>query len=189
MIVVPKAVLQNWVREFKDLFPNTEINVLGNFGKRYIKDPDNIKIKDGAVNFVTYEGMKRIGYKSETLDDLTKDVKDVMSAGGFESKELTARQKQKRKEKGEEFVGKAQKGAGLLMEDLNFDHITIDEAHNMKNVFERAGSSGKKDSQRVSLYQRSLKRAGRKSLFTFSVHSEKQRRPQRHFTYSNTLYE
>ena len=118
--------------------------MLGNLGKQYVKDPDNIKIKDGAVNFLTYEGMKRIGYKSKTLDDLTKDVKDVMSAGGSESKSMTARQKQKKKEKAEEFTGKAQKGAGILMEDLNFDHITIDEAHNMKNVFERAESSGKK---------------------------------------------
>ena len=144
VMVVPKAVLQNWVREFKDLFPNVDINVLGNLGKQYVKDPDNLKIKDGAVNFLTYEGMKRIGYKSETLSDLTKDVKDIMSAGGFESVKMTARQKQKKKEKAGQLVGKAQKGAGFLMEELNFDHITIDEAHNMKNVFERAGSSGKR---------------------------------------------
>ena len=126
------------------MFPNVDINVLGNLGKQYVKDPENIKIKDGAVNFLTYEGMKRIGYKSETLDELTADVKDVMSAGGFESENMTTRQKQKKKEKAVELAGKAQKGAAFLMEELNFDHLTIDEAHNMKNVFERAASSGKK---------------------------------------------
>ena len=144
VLVVPKAVLQNWVREFKDLFPKADINVLGNLGKQYVKDPDNLKVKDGAVNFLTYEGMKRIGYRSETLDDLTKDITDVMSAGGFASKAMTARQRQRKKEKAGELVGKAQKGAGILMEDLNFDHITIDEAHNMKNVFERADAGGQR---------------------------------------------
>ena len=142
-VVVPKAVLQNWVREFKDLFPDTDINVLGNLGKQYVKDPDDIKIKDGAVNFLTYEGMKRIGYKNETLHDLTKDVQDVMEAGGVSSIELTKRERQKRREKAEEFAGKAQRGAQFLMEDLGFDHITIDEAHNMKNVFTRAGDKKK----------------------------------------------
>ena len=137
--VVPKAVLQNWVREFKDLFPKVDINVLGNLGKQYVKDPDNLKIKDGAVNFLTYEGMKRIGYRNKTLNDLTKDVHDAMGAGGS-----TNREKQEEKEKAKEFAGKAQRGAQVLMEDLNFDHITIDEAHNMKNVFERAEAGGKR---------------------------------------------
>ena len=140
LIVVPKAVMQNWVREFKDLFPNTKINILGNLGKDFAPDPEKLQIKDGTVSIVSYEGMKRIGYTDENLIKLQEGITDVMSAG-LGSQGKTKRQKQKKDEKAGEFVGRAQKGAQFLMEDLGFDHMTIDEAHNMKNVFERAESA------------------------------------------------
>ncbi len=143
MLVVPKAVMRNWVREFKDLFPDAKINVLGNLGKDYVKDPEKLQIADGTISILSYEGMKRIGYNDATLTELTRDLQDVMSAG-LGSEELTARQKQKRKEAATVLSGKVQKGARFLMEDMGFDHLTIDEAHNMKNVFERAAVQGDK---------------------------------------------
>ncbi len=162
VVVVPNAVMRNWTREFKDLFPDVKINVLGNLGKQYVKDPDNLKIKDGTVSILSYEGMKRIGYTDQTLSELTEDVKDVMAAG--DSSRLTQRQRQKQKEKGELKAGVAQRGAGFLMEELGFDHMTIDEAHNMKNVFERAAAGDKKQANEFRYIQGTSSERGVKAF-------------------------
>ena len=132
VIVVPKSVIKNWEKEIKELFPSAKVNILGNLSKKYMKE--DFKIKEGSISLITYEGMKQIGYKPETLNELTRDLKDVLQ----DTDKPTKRQRQITKEKAEVLAGKVQKGAKFLMEDLGFDHLTIDEAHNMKNVFARA---------------------------------------------------
>jgi len=132
LIVVPNAVYLQWVREIQDLIPGVKINSLANLGGRFKGDLKTLEIEDGTISLITYDGLTKLGFRMETYDELTDDLKDVM-AGQTTSK----RGKAKEGEAIEQVVGKAIRGTtgDRFFEDLGFDHLTIDEVQNFKNIF------------------------------------------------------
>lgn len=162
VICVPKAVYQNWIREIKDLFPDIEINELGNLGSKITKD-GLPKIKDGSLSIMTYEALQNLTFKDETIglqsglsyekededgNITTVDGFDVLPGSiaedMFESQksgvgDKSERDRAKMSEKIMEMVGRGSKVKTdrIFIEDFGFDHITVDEVHNFKNVFGR----------------------------------------------------
>jgi len=144
LFVVPKATLQHtWIGTIKELFPNYKIvNLWGlwvpdikRLTKEYGADPKNW-IKDGEIAITTFQGLKNITLKPENESMLMKDLSDVMvtSTGN-------AKKDQKKMEKIEMEAGRLLKTSGkseIYIEDLWIDHLTIDEVHNMKNIFQSA---------------------------------------------------
>lgn len=112
LIVVPKSTYWKWVGEIKDLYPNIKLNTFGN-----MRNVDLSQISDGSVTIITYEGLQVLDITDKTHYEVTYDVSETMAYDKIKDKT------------------KAQK---YYIEDLGFDHITIDEAHNFRNVFGQA---------------------------------------------------
>lgn len=136
LIVVPGGnVYGQWIKEIQELIPGVEINSLANLGGDFKGDLASLTINDGSISIMTYEGMKRLGFKDSTYNELTKDLQDVI---GDET--ATKRGAEKQKAKVEETIGKAKKGTKTekFFEDLGFDLIAMDEAHNANHIIKGA---------------------------------------------------
>jgi hypothetical protein len=137
VIVVPKAVSSNWVKEIKELYPDIKVNDLGNLGKES-GVPDGWQPKEGEINIITKEGMKNIGYSDDDLKKIMGRLK-----GTFAKPKKGGKGKKKGESERditndilheEDLKDKANEGARFLFSDLGFDHVTTDEAHNYKNL-------------------------------------------------------
>lgn len=149
LVIVPNSTYQNWINEISELIPGVKINSLKNLGGNFKGDLKTLQIADGTLSVMTYEGLNKLGFKDETYSSLGEGLKDVMS--GFNT---TKRAEVKEGAKADEMTGKAAKGTttDAFFEDLGFDHITIDEAHNFKNIF-----SGAKVEERGSNEYRNIR--------------------------------
>ena len=132
LIVVPNGVYRNWINEISEVIPDVKINSLVNLGNAFRGDLKTLKIEEGTLSIITYDGLVKLGFKPETYDGLTGDLQDVMM--GVNS---TKRGKEKELANIEQQIGRAIRGTtgDRFFEDLGFDHITIDEVHNFKNIF------------------------------------------------------
>jgi hypothetical protein len=136
LIVVPRNLKTKWIEDLVESMPGVKINDLANLGGQFKGNIKDIEVEEGSISIITEEGFKRIGFKENTQNNLLRNLKDKM----YSKKELSDREKQQFNEKIEEIGGMAKKGTReeLSFEDLGFDHITIDEAHRMKNIFASA---------------------------------------------------
>lgn len=162
VILVPKQVKDNWIREIRQAFPNIEVNDVDNMSK--FKG----EIKDNTLTVATYEALSNIWYGDDelTTNNLINQIFDVSNDFNRES---TKRGKEKTKERAEELVGLAEKGNKKLfnIQDIGFDHITVDEAHNFKNLFADAKADGQEGNPYVNISGGSTSaRAARLFLFT-----------------------
>jgi len=140
IICVPKAVYKNWISEIKQLFPNIKINDLSNFRNiDHLKNPDGtLNIEEGTLSICTYEATQMIAFKPETINnELMSDMMDSQSSLDATASE---RDKAAEKERIQTKLGKATKAGDKQTnwEDSGFDHITVDELHNFKNIFSQA---------------------------------------------------
>ncbi len=144
LVLVPKQVKDNWIKEFNEAFPNVEINDVDNLSK--FKG----EIKENTVTVATYEALGNIWYGENSANDL---INQIYSVSNDFSRESTKRGKEKTKERAEELVGKAEGGNKKLfnIQDIGFDHLTIDEAHNFKNLFADAKADGQEGNTYVNI--------------------------------------
>lgn len=144
LVLVPKQVKDNWIKEFKEAFPNLEINDVDNMSKF------NGEIKENTVTVATYEALGNIWYGENSANDL---IDQIYSVSNDFNRESTKRGKEKTKERAEELVGKAEGGNKKLfnIQEIGFDHLTIDEAHNFKNLFADAKADGQEGNTYVNI--------------------------------------
>ena len=144
LVLVPKQVKDNWIKEFKETFPNLEINDVDNMSK--FKG----EIKENTVTVATYEALGNIWYGENSANDL---IDQIYSVSNDFNRESTKRGKEKTKERAEELVGKAEGGNKKLfnIQEIGFDHLTIDEAHNFKNLFADAKADGQEGNTYVNI--------------------------------------
>jgi N12 class adenine-specific DNA methylase len=136
LICVPKAVYKKWIKEIHEHFPNQAVFELGNLSKQYFKDGDTIP--EGSITVCTYEALKKMTFKEEALAEISEDAEYNAINPYNSNKKKTARDKANDKNKVETLVGEMSKTTGkdtFYFEDLGFDHITVDEVHNFKNIF------------------------------------------------------
>lgn len=133
LICVPNSVYEKWVEETRQHFPNIKINELHNFSKGNI--PDGWKPEEGSISICTYEALAKTTFHDETMDEISSDVEFAMLSGRDEK--LSKRKAALKGEKIKELAGRMTKSKGdeVYFEDLGFDHITVDEIHNFKNIF------------------------------------------------------
>jgi hypothetical protein len=144
IIMVPKAVYKKWIKEVKQHFPLMKINELGNFSDRDISNFKNadggLNIEPGTISICTYEALSKITFKPETLSgDLEFDMMDsqtIYDKEGIDNR--SDRQKKLEHEKVMEMLGVSaqSKEGSIFWEETGFDHITVDELHSFKNIFE-----------------------------------------------------
>lgn len=135
LICVPKAVYTNWIKSIHQLFPEIKINELGNLSKNYWKE--GMKIEEGTISVCTYEGLENIGFNEQEEAEIQEDVEfgAMESTGGSEGK--SKRKAASDSEKIAETVGEMSRtrDEGVQFSELGFDHITVDEVHNFRNLF------------------------------------------------------
>lgn len=142
VFIVPKSTIENtWIGTIKSMFPNETIVNLGGLTQPDIKrltkergkDPKKW-VKDGEVSVLSHEGLLKLGLSPEQLNDAMTDLDDALSTKG-----QTERSVAKQQEKLTEIIGKAQSKAGnVMLRDLGFDHLSVDEVHNFRKIFQGA---------------------------------------------------
>lgn len=144
LILVPKQVKDNWIREINQAFPNIEVNDVDNMSK--FKG----EIKENTLTVATYEALGNIWYGENSANDLINQIYEV--SNDF-NRDTTKRGKEKTKERAEQLVGQAEGGNKKLfnIQDIGFDHITVDEAHNFKNLFADAKADGQEGNAYVNI--------------------------------------
>ena len=135
LICVPNSVYENWIAEIHQHFPDLKVNELRNFGKDYLSK--DWKPEEGSLSICTYEALQKITFHDETLYELHQDVEFAKQQKSNPDKVKSDRQLAKESEKVKELVGSMTKTNDdyVYFEDLGFDHITVDEVHNFKNIF------------------------------------------------------
>lgn len=133
LICVPKAVYTNWIKSIHQFFPNIKVNELGNLSKRYWQE--GMKIDDGSITVCTYEGLENIGFNEQEEAEIQEDVEFGALESNSEGK--SKRAKASESEKQAELVGEMgrTRDGGVQFSELGFDHITVDEVHNFRNLF------------------------------------------------------
>jgi predicted ABC-type ATPase len=167
VFVVPNQTYKQWISEFGKFAGHIRLNEFYNLSKEYIdewKDVNGVTklVAEGSVSIITYEGMKQIGFREETVKQLTPELSAILMQNNTDglSEKKQDREIEKLNSKVEEIIGKALSKSIINIEDLGFDFILFDEAHACKKVFtfvkgekeENLGNSGK-DTKSISRYQ------------------------------------
>ncbi|KAB2913817.1 MAG: hypothetical protein F9K23_16370, partial [Bacteroidetes bacterium] len=148
LIVVPNPTYNKWVKE---LFGYTDtatgqfiagvlsgtgytVNAWYNLNAQSV-NPAVLKKKvaENSITVLTYEGFMRLGFSQKLMDGLFDELSHILmqSDEGKKTKRDTAKLTLSL----EELVGGSNKQTVVNVDDLGFDFVCVDEAHNYKNVF------------------------------------------------------
>lgn len=153
LYIVPKSTIdKTWLATLQQMFPTLVINNLEGLQapviRRLIKEKGEDKtqwIKDGELSVISHEGLLRLGLNEEELRTATGDLRDAL---WIEPK--TKRGGEKTKNEYDEIAGNAQKYVtDVMISDLGFDHISVDEVHNFRKVFQGAKAEKTDDEGRT----------------------------------------
>lgn len=156
LIIVPNAVYSKWVTDIKQLFPNLKVNELYNFSDDHInkfrdsEDNHKLNIPASSISVCTYEALKHITFTDKSCcGELFEDFSKLLSADFDGSANENAAM-------GEKIMGTI--GTASCVNDANyvffekcgFDNITVDEAHNFKNLWVAPKPKNKGDANEYS---------------------------------------
>ena len=146
MFVVPNHMLEQFAREFMQLYPNARLLVAAK--EDLAKDRRKLltaKIASGEWDgiIVTHSSFERIGMSSdyqqrflrEQIGEYDQLLRD--HAGGGTPRNIIKtieKQKARREERLKDLLAADKKDDGLVFDELGVDHIFIDEAHYFKNL-------------------------------------------------------
>lgn len=145
LVVVPNPTYKNWIKELKGegklqgILTGTgiEVNEWYNLGADY-DDVDLLnEVPENSITLVTYEGFNKIGFNEHTQQEHFSELARIV---GQNDGDMTDRAQEKENEKLREIIGVGLKETIADIEDLGFDYVVIDEAHNFKNVFSEVKS-------------------------------------------------
>ncbi|MGH7171653.1 MAG: DEAD/DEAH box helicase family protein, partial [Gemmataceae bacterium] len=147
MYVVPNHLLEQFSREFMQLYPNARLLVAAKEDlSRDRRKMLTAKIASGEWDgiIVTHSSFERIGmsrdYQEKFLreqiaeyDDLLREHAGAKGAGRNLIKTIE-KQKAARAERLKNLLAEDKKDDGLVFDELGVDHIFVDEAHYFKNL-------------------------------------------------------
>lgn len=141
LIVVPNQVYSKWYTDIRQLFPNIPVNDLYNFNKDSVsklvdsENPHKLNIPANSISICTYEALKNITFTDQSCEnELYQDFANLLSAD-FDGSD---RENAESSDKIKGIIGSAShvKDANYyFFEDCGFDNLTVDEAHNFKNLW------------------------------------------------------
>jgi N12 class adenine-specific DNA methylase/predicted RNA methylase len=146
MFVVPNHMLEQFAREFMQLYPNAKLLVatkddLAKDRRKLLTAKAAGGEWDGII--VTHSSFERIGmsagYQERFLRDQIKEYDQLLrdSAGGSTPRNIIKtieKQKARREERLKDLMAEGKKDDGLVFDELGVDHVFIDEAHYFKNL-------------------------------------------------------
>ena len=149
MFVVPNHMLEQFSREFLQLYPNAHLLIaskedMTRDNRKYLTAKIASNDWDGIV--VTHSSFERIGMSREyqqaflkeqirEYEDLLIDAASNKSSGKHRNLIKTIeKQKAARENLLKELSAEAKKDDGLVFDELGVDHVFVDEAHYFKNL-------------------------------------------------------
>lgn len=131
------------------ILPNVKVNDYDNLGVSYIsraRDENGVAIPVDAysITMVTFEGLSKIGFNTNTEKTLAKRLNEALSQG--ESGRAAAIQNEKMNEWIDQTLAKTE----IDIEQMGIDAIIVDEAHNFRNLFMDVKGDIGKDGERES---------------------------------------
>lgn len=149
MYVVPNHLLEQFAREFMQLYPNAKLLVAGKDDlSRDRRKQLTAKIASGEWDgiIVTHSSFERIGmsrdYQEKFLREQIEEYTELLIDGASKDQTRVHRnliktiekQKAKREEKLKDLLAEDKKDDGLVFDELGVDHVFVDEAHYFKNL-------------------------------------------------------
>ena len=141
LIVVPNAVYSTWYEDISELFPNVKINDLYNLNNestekyRDRENPHKLIIPEKSITLVTYEALKNITVTDHSCENELKEDFSKLLSEDFEGND---RENAQGADKIKNVIGSASQVKDVdffFYEDCGWDNITVDEAHNFKNLW------------------------------------------------------
>ncbi len=148
MFVVPNHMLEQFSREFMQLYPNARLLVAGKDDmSRDRRKHLTAKIASGNWDgiIVTHSSFERIGMSADYQEHFLRDqIREytlllIEAAGDSKGKnrnliKTIEKQKASRENRLKELLAEDKKDDGLVFDELGVDHVFIDEAHYFKNL-------------------------------------------------------
>jgi N12 class adenine-specific DNA methylase len=147
MYVVPNHLLEQFAREFMQLYPNARLLVAAKEDlTRERRKLLTAKIASGEWDgiIVTHSSFERIGlsrdyqekFLREQIEEYDQLLREHAADRGANRNLIKAIEKQRaaRAERLKDLLAKEKKDDGLVFDELGVDHIFIDEAHYFKNL-------------------------------------------------------
>ena len=130
------------------ILPHRKINDYYNLGSGHLKkaindDGSTIKVEEGSITTVTYEGLMKFGFDEFTFEELKNETISILS----QADSKTGRQQALFEAKIEGMVEKGLRGAEVWIEQMGIDCIIVDEAHNFKNLFSQVKGEAQDDAE------------------------------------------
>ena len=158
LIIVPKQVYVQFSKEIKKILGNQyKINTLYNLSDNKDKQTGKLfsvkgkEITDNSISICTYDALENLGFSSGFDAEFYSRISGILNE---ENDNVSARQKEKTKEKYEQIIGKAKEGGFIEIDspNTNFDFVAVDEAHNFKKLFVsvKGEAKGEQGSDRIS---------------------------------------
>lgn len=149
MYVVPNHMLEQFGREFQQLYPNAHLLIAGK--EDFAKDRRKLltaKIASGEWDgiVVTHSSFERIGMSKEYQERFLREqiaeydelLCDRARMGSDRAQrniiKTIEKQKARREEKLKNLLAEEKKDDGLVFDELGVDHVFVDEAHYFKNL-------------------------------------------------------
>jgi N12 class adenine-specific DNA methylase len=149
MYVVPNHLLEQFGREFLQLYPNARLLIAGKEDlARERRKHLTAKIASGEWDgiIVTHSSFERIGmsqaYQEAFLNEQIREYDQLLRDGARRDATRAQRnliktiekQKAAREERLKDLLARDKKDDGLVFDELGVDHLFIDEAHYYKNL-------------------------------------------------------
>lgn len=145
LIVVPNPTYKKWIMEcvgkydeegnvlFHGILPHfrDRINDYYNLGVDFIDGVRQNPPKDYTITFMTYEGFIKMGMGPNLRDEIGQELFSILEQG------LEKRDREKLREKIDERIGDIEGKTVVTLDDMGFDYLVFDEAHNAKKIFTR----------------------------------------------------
>jgi hypothetical protein len=147
MYVVPNHLLEQFSREFMQLYPNAKLLVaakedLTRDRRKFLTAKIASGEWDGIV--VTHSSFERIGmshdyqekFLREQIEEYDELLREHAGAKGANRNLIKTIEKQKaaREQRLKDMLAEKKKDDGLVFDELGVDHVFIDEAHYFKNL-------------------------------------------------------
>ena len=149
MYVVPNHMLEQFAREFQQLYPNARLLVatkddLSRERRKFLTAKIASGDWDGII--LTHSSFERIGlsrdYQERFLREQIRDYEQLLcdnhrndtSRGSRNIIKTIEKQKAAREERLKDLLAEDKKDDGLVFDELGVDHVFIDEAHYFKNL-------------------------------------------------------
>lgn len=104
----------------------------------------NKMVPENTITILSYKGFEQMGFSRDVSGDMFDSIaRVIMQKDAREGEEKSAKSSEKEAasfyQKVQGWLGLGNKNAVVAVDKCGFDHVTVDEAHNFKNVFSSCG--------------------------------------------------